>query len=71
MKQKTLDILMDTMEKTKKKFDEAVRDDSAFEVANYSHQITETAATILEHMRSEYEAQAIEDILKQEGGAAK
>lgn len=71
MKQKTLDILMDTMEKTKKKFDEAVRDDRTFEVANYSHQITETAATILEHMRSEYEAQAIEDILKQEGGAAK
>ena len=41
MKDKVIDILMDSLEKVKKKFDEAIQNDQPFEASTYGGQLTE------------------------------
>lgn len=60
MENKTLDMLMDAMEKTKAKFDEAVQANEPFAASTYGHELTEMAKAVLEHKRAEYENRALE-----------
>ena len=64
MKDKVIDILMDSLEKVKKKFDEAIQNDQPFEASTYGHELTEMSKTLLEHYRAEYEEQALEQLVK-------
>lgn len=64
MKEEILDIMMDSLEKTKKKFDEAIANDETFEASTYGHELTEMNKTLLEHYRSEHEAHALEQLMK-------
>ena len=57
-------ILMDSLEKTKKKFDEAIQNDQAFEAATYGGQLTDMSKELLAHYRAEYEEQALERLMK-------
>lgn len=68
MENKVLDMLMSNMETLKIKFDEAIEHNSEFEVAAYSEQITKTASVVLEHVRSKYEAEALNKLMAKKGG---
>lgn len=67
MKDKALTTLMDAMEKCKRKFDEALENGQTFEASSYGHELTEMAKAILEHHRAEYEAKALEQLMKKGG----
>lgn len=67
MEDKVLGMLMSTMEKLKIKFDEAIEQNSEFEVAAYSEQITKTASVVLEHVRAKYEAEDINKLMTKNG----
>ena len=71
MENKTLDMLMDAMEKTKAKFDEAVQANEPFAVSTYGHELTEMAKAVLEHKRAEYENRALERLFQQRNEAKK
>lgn len=64
MKEKVIDILMDSLEKVKKKFDEAIQNDHAFEAATYGGQLTEMSKELLAHYRADYEEQAQRQFVK-------
>ena len=64
MKDKVIDILMDSLEKVKKKFDEAIQNDQPFEASNYGGQLTDMSKELLAHYRAEYEEQALEQLMK-------
>lgn len=64
MKDKVITILMDSLEKVKKKFDEAIQNDQPFEASTYSRDLTEMSKELLEHYRAEYEKQALEQLMK-------
>ena len=64
MKDKVITILMDSLEKTKKKFDEAIQNDQAFEAATYGGQLTDMSKELLAHYRAEYEEQAMRQFMK-------
>lgn len=64
MKDKVITILMESLEKTKKKFDEAIQNDQAFEAATYGGQLTDMSKELLAHYRAEYEEQALEQLVK-------
>ena len=64
MKEKVIDILMESLEKVKKKFDEAIQNDQPFEASTYGGQLTEMSKELLAHCRAEYEEQALEQLVK-------
>lgn len=64
MKDKVITILMDSLEKVKKKFDEAIQNDQPFEASTYGGQLTEMSKELLAHYRAEYEEQALEQLVK-------
>ena len=64
MKDKVITILMDSLEKTKKKFDEAIQNDQAFEAATYGGQLTDMSKELLAHYRAEHEREALERMMK-------
>ncbi len=67
MKDKVIDILMDSLEKTKAKFDEAMENGQTFEASTYGHELTEMSKELLAHYRAEYEAIALEALMKKGG----
>lgn len=67
MKDKIINMLMDSLEKVKKKFDEAVQNEQPFEASTYSRELTEMSKALLEHYRAEYEANALEALMKKGG----
>lgn len=69
MEEKVLNTLMDAMEKTKAKFDEAVQANEPFAVSTYGHELTEMAKAVLEHRRAEYENRALERFSKKRNEA--
>lgn len=64
MKEEILDIMMDSLKKTKEKFDNAIANGETFEASTYGHELTEMSKTLLEHYRSEHEAHALEQLMK-------
>ena len=62
MKDKVIDILMESLEKVKKKFDEAIQNDQPFEAATYGGQLTDMSKELLAHYRAEYEEQALDQL---------
>lgn len=63
MQDQITDIMMDALKKTKKKFDEALKDGQTFEASTYGHELTEMSKTLLEHYRAEREAHALEQMM--------
>lgn len=64
MEEKIIGIMIDSLEKTKKKFDEAIANGETFEASTYGHELTEMSKTLLEHYRAEHEAHALEQMMQ-------
>lgn len=64
MNKEIIDIMMDSLKKTKVKFDKAIADGETFEASTYGHELTEMSKTLLEHYRAEHQANAMEQLIK-------